>query len=92
MLPAGEAQRERAAPSAGTDNPCFNPLCPACASQRCHTAQEWKNHPLAGHGYVQGHGWTHPEAARLHNKEAQRTANASHAARPGTPEVKHHGA
>lgn len=38
----------------------MNP-CPACESQRVHTAEEWKNHPFAGHGYVREQGWTHPD-------------------------------
>ena len=34
--------------------------CPACTEQRPHTAAEWKNHPLAGHGYSKLTTWTHP--------------------------------
>ena len=62
-------------------------LCKACRDRRCHTKVEWRNHPLAGHGYTPETGWTHPEAERL--SKALRTANASRAAQPGTPEVKH---
>lgn len=43
--------------------------CAACQERRCHTAEEWKNHPLAGHGYTPETGWTHPEAQRAHERE-----------------------
>lgn len=43
--------------------------CPACESKRTHTDEEWKNHPLAGHGFTPETGWTHPDAERLHNEE-----------------------
>lgn len=45
-------------------------ICKACRDKRCHTKVEWRNHPLAGHGYEAGRGWSHPEAERLHNEEA----------------------
>ena len=69
-------------------------VCKACRDRRNHTRVEWRNHPLAGHGYAEGQGWTHPEAERLHNEEATalRTANASRAASSGAPEVKQIGA
>lgn len=35
--------------------------CPACAEFRCHSPEEWLNHPLAGHGYTREQGWSHPE-------------------------------
>ncbi len=53
-------------------------VCKACRDHCCHTKVEWRNHPLAGHGFTPETGWTHPEAKRLN--EEQRTANASSAA------------
>ena len=38
-------------------------MCPACESKRLHTTEDWAQHPYAGHGYVPGHGWTHPDLA-----------------------------
>lgn len=36
--------------------------CPACADRRVHNGAEWRDfHPLAGHGFLEGHGWTLPE-------------------------------
>jgi hypothetical protein len=36
--------------------------CPACIEKRVHTAEEWRDyHPLAGHGYSEGQGWTRPD-------------------------------
>jgi hypothetical protein len=26
-----------------------------------HTPEDWAHHPLAGHGYQEGQGWTHPD-------------------------------
>lgn len=46
-----------------TENPCFNPNCPACVGRRVHSAAEWKNHKFAGHGRTKEMGWTHPELA-----------------------------
>jgi len=36
-------------------------MCPACADKRLHTLEDWAQHPYAGHGYVAGQGWTHPD-------------------------------
>lgn len=52
----------------------MNQVCKACRDKRCHTKVEWRNHPLAGHGYTRETGWTHPEAERLHNEEAKAEA------------------
>ena len=33
--------------------------CPACADNRLHTVREWREfHPLVGHGYQEGQGWS----------------------------------
>jgi hypothetical protein len=37
--------------------------CPACIDKRLHTPEDWAHHPYATHGYVSGHGWTHPDLA-----------------------------
>jgi len=37
--------------------------CPACAVKRLHSLEDWTLHPYAGHGYVKGQGWTHPDLA-----------------------------
>jgi hypothetical protein len=52
------ASRER---SAAARTPLAVPSCAACVGQRTHTPQEWKNHPLAGHGYSKETGYTHPD-------------------------------
>jgi hypothetical protein len=36
------------------------PNCPACQEQRIHTAEEWKNHLEAGHGFTPETGWRLP--------------------------------
>jgi hypothetical protein len=36
--------------------------CPACIGKRCHTEEEWKNHPMRGHGFEDGK-WSKPELA-----------------------------
>lgn len=36
----------------------MNPDCPACTAKRLHTAEDWKHHPHAGHGYTHGVGWS----------------------------------
>jgi hypothetical protein len=36
-------------------------ICPACTEKRVHTAEDWKHHPYAGHGYQERLGWTHPD-------------------------------
>ena len=38
-------------------------MCPACTEKRVHATEDWKQHPYAGHGYVKGQGWTHPDLA-----------------------------
>ena len=34
--------------------------CKACITKTRHTPEDWKNHPLATHGYVKETGWTLP--------------------------------
>lgn len=34
--------------------------CRACLEHLRHTAEDWKNHLYAGHGYQSGQGWSHP--------------------------------
>jgi hypothetical protein len=49
-----------------------NSECPACIAQRIHTDSERAQyHPLAGHGWVDGHGWTCPEAEQAHLAEVR---------------------
>jgi len=67
-------------------SPFADPTCAACTGERCHTAEEWKKHPLAGHGYSKETGWTHPEAERLHAVELE-AANAKLTAYKITPEA-----
>lgn len=43
-------------------------ICPACSEKRVHTPEDWKNHPYAGHGFVHGHGWTHPDLEKEERK------------------------
>jgi hypothetical protein len=44
--------------------------CPACNEKRIHTAEERAEyHPLAGHGWMDGHGWTCREAQEEHEEE-----------------------
>ena len=38
--------------------------CRACLQKRLHTAEEWANHPMAGHGYTKQTGYSHPVLAR----------------------------
>ena len=34
--------------------------CPACAEKRMHTPDDWRHHPLKGHGFAtECGGWTH---------------------------------
>jgi hypothetical protein len=61
----------------GARSPFAVPTCPACMGERVHSAEEWKNHPLARHGYAKEIGWTHPEAERLHEVETARAKAAS---------------
>jgi hypothetical protein len=45
-------------------------ICKACRDKRCHTELEKRKfHPLMGHGFAAGQGWSHPEAERLHDQE-----------------------
>lgn len=37
--------------------------CPACIAQRCHSEEEWKNHPHRGHGLGENGIWSLPELA-----------------------------
>lgn len=39
--------------------------CPACESKRLHGPIDWAQHPYAGHGFVPGQGWTHPDLMPL---------------------------
>jgi hypothetical protein len=45
--------------------------CAACQTYRAHSAEEWKNHTFARHGYTKETGWTHPILAREHAQDAQ---------------------
>lgn len=43
-------------------DPAYRPDCPACTADRLHTKNErMEFHPLAGHGYAEGQGWSTPE-------------------------------
>jgi len=44
--------------------------CPACIERRLHTPADWALHPLAGHGYQEGLGWTHPDL-QVQNENVQ---------------------
>jgi hypothetical protein len=39
-------------------------ICEACRKNRCHTSEEWRNHPRAGHGF-NGVIWTRPELSPM---------------------------
>lgn len=52
-----------------TRSPFAVPTCAACMGERLHTAEEWKNHPLAGHGFTKESGWSHPDAEVAHNQD-----------------------
>ena len=43
--------------------------CPACSEKRVHANEDWAQHPYAGHGYVSGQGWTHPDLEPVKEKE-----------------------
>jgi len=45
--------------------------CPACIEKRCHTEEEWKNHPMRRHGYSDGK-WSKPELAPVKKWELYR--------------------
>ena len=34
--------------------------CAACEAKRVHTAEDWRHHPLAGHGMTREQGASHP--------------------------------
>lgn len=36
-------------------------MCPACTDKRLHAPADWTHHPLAGHGYQNGQGWSRPD-------------------------------
>jgi hypothetical protein len=45
----------------------YRPDCPACSAERRHTTGErMRFHPLAGHGFQSGQGWSCAEAERAH--------------------------
>ena len=35
-------------------------VCPACVAKRRHIPEDWKYHPLAGHGITKENGPSHP--------------------------------
>ena len=45
--------------------------CPACSVKRLHSEEDWKNHPLAGHGFVKEQGWSCDEARIAFEIEVQ---------------------
>jgi hypothetical protein len=59
--------------------------CAACSEGRLHTPAEWEAfHPLAGHGYAEGIGWTHPVLkAANEREEAELPQVPAHSAEPG---------
>lgn len=61
-------------PTQRARSPFAVPTCAACMGERLHTAEEWKNHPLAGHGYTKESGWSHPDAKLAHDRDAEREA------------------
>ena len=57
------------------------PDCPACIAQRIHTPEERAvYHPLASHGWMDGHGWTCPEAEEAHAAATPRGKEKTHGA------------
>jgi hypothetical protein len=38
--------------------------CEACQTQSIHTAEDWKLHPYAGHGFSPERGWSHPNLGK----------------------------
>lgn len=53
------------------------PDCPACLAKRLHSKEDWKNHPLAGHGFYSGQGWSSEQARIAHElDESAREAKA----------------
>jgi len=57
--------------------------CPACAARRVHSVREWRDyHPLAGHGYAEGQGWTCPrvwhDAKENESNDQNQTGHADH--------------
>jgi hypothetical protein len=54
--------------------------CPACIVQRFHSAEDWNNHPLAGHGYTREQGWSHPDLkAAVEKAKAEQVAVSNEA-------------
>jgi hypothetical protein len=54
--------------------------CPACQEERIHTDQERAaHHPLAGHGFADGQGWSTPgaEQAYVADQKEKEKANAA---------------
>jgi hypothetical protein len=49
--------------------------CPACIAYRCHTEEEWKNHPDAGHGGSEGK-WSKPHLAQEPDERARKQREA----------------
>ena len=43
--------------------------CSACTAKRIHTEDDWKNHPLARHGFVKEHGFTSEGAKLAHEAD-----------------------
>lgn len=51
--------------------------CAACEEKRRHTPAETREfHPLAGHGYAAGVGWTLPELETANERANERAAAA----------------
>lgn len=68
------ASRER---SIAARPPLQVPTCAACVGRRTHTAAEWKNHPLAGHGFTPETGWSLSEAKARSEAERAKPLNPS---------------
>jgi hypothetical protein len=46
--------------------------CPACIAHGVHSPDERAcYHPLAGHGYQEGQGWSGPQAEQAHIAEVR---------------------
>jgi hypothetical protein len=81
MSSVASRERERA-----LRPPLAVPDCEACVKRRCHTPEDWKRHPLAGHGH-NGIGWTHPAAEAAHAADIK-SATARLAELKRAPEAK----
>jgi len=71
--------------------PLAVPTCPACVAQRTHTPAEWKNHPLAGHGFTPETGWSLSEAKAASEAERAKAltpSNVTLKSQQTRPEVK----